>query len=73
MLGAMLRPSRGGRKVLTGVGATRAEDLVFLGALAESGAFTPVIDRTYPLAQIADAHAHVDSGRKRGNVVIALS
>jgi NADPH:quinone reductase-like Zn-dependent oxidoreductase len=73
MLGAMLRPSRGGRKVLTGVGATRVEDLVFLGALAESRAFTPVIDRTYPLAQIADAHAYVDSGRKRGNVVIAIS
>jgi NADPH:quinone reductase-like Zn-dependent oxidoreductase len=33
----------------------------------------PVIDRTYPLAQIADAHGHVDTGRKRGNVVIALS
>ena len=73
MLGAMLRPSRGGRTVLTGVGTTRREDLLFLGELAESGAFTPVIDRTYPLARIAEAHAYVDTGRKKGSVVITLS
>jgi NADPH:quinone reductase-like Zn-dependent oxidoreductase len=73
ILGATLRPSRGGRKVLTGVNATRAQDLIFLGGLAESGQLTPVIDRTYPLTQIADAHAHVDSGHKRGNVVITFA
>jgi NADPH:quinone reductase-like Zn-dependent oxidoreductase len=72
MLGAMLRPSRAGRQVLTGVGATRAEDLLFLATLAESGALKPVIDRTYPLARIVDAHAYVDTGRKRGNVVVTL-
>jgi NADPH:quinone reductase-like Zn-dependent oxidoreductase len=55
------------------VNTTRAEDLRFLGGLAESGQLTPVIDRTYPLAQIADAHAYVDSGRKRGNVVIMFA
>jgi NADPH:quinone reductase-like Zn-dependent oxidoreductase len=73
ILGATLRPSRGGRRVLTGVNATRAEDLRFLGSLAEAGAFKPVIDRTYPFARIADAHAHVDSGHKKGSVVITLS
>jgi NADPH:quinone reductase-like Zn-dependent oxidoreductase len=73
MLGAMLRPSRAGRKVLTGVGTARREDLLFLGELAESGAFKPVIDRTYPLARIAEAHAYVDTGRKKGSVVITLS
>jgi NADPH:quinone reductase-like Zn-dependent oxidoreductase len=71
-LGALVRPSRAGRKVLAGVGATRAEDLRFLGSLAESGAFKPVIDRTYPFTRIADAHALVDTGHKKGNVVIAL-
>jgi len=73
MLGAMLRPSRAGRKVLVGVSATRGEDLRVLGELAESGALRPVIDRTYPLARIADAHAFVDTGRKKGSVVITLS
>ena len=72
MLGGMLRPSRAGRKVLTGVSATRSEDLLVLGALADSGAFKPVIDRTYPLAHIADAHAYVDTGRKKGSVVITI-
>src|SRR5262245_32315173 len=72
MLGGMLKPSRAGRQVLTGVGATRAEDLLFLATLAESGALRPVIDRTYPLALIVEAHSYVDTGRKRGNVVVTL-
>jgi NADPH:quinone reductase-like Zn-dependent oxidoreductase len=46
--------------------------LAALRALAESGAFKPVIDRTYPFARIVDAHAYVDTGRKKGNVVITL-
>jgi NADPH:quinone reductase-like Zn-dependent oxidoreductase len=73
MLGATLRKSRGGRQVLTGVSATRVEDLISLGGLAESGALRPIIDRTYPLARIADAHAYVDTGRKKGSVVVTLS
>jgi NADPH:quinone reductase-like Zn-dependent oxidoreductase len=72
MIGAMVWPSRGGRKVLSGMAGVRTADLLFLRALAEAGAFKPVIDRTYPFARIADAHAYVDTGRKRGNVVIAL-
>jgi NADPH:quinone reductase-like Zn-dependent oxidoreductase len=58
--------------VLAGVGATRAEDLLFLATLAESGALKAVIDRTYPLARIVDAHSYVDTGRKRGSVIVTL-
>jgi NADPH:quinone reductase-like Zn-dependent oxidoreductase len=72
MVGALVWSSRAGRHVLSGVGSVRAADLLLLRALAESGAFKPVIDRTYPFARIADAHAHVDTGRKKGNVVITL-
>lgn len=72
MIGAMVWSSRGGRKVLSGVASVRTADLLFLRTLAEAGSFKPVIDRTYPFARIADAHAYVDTGRKRGNVVIAL-
>jgi NADPH2:quinone reductase len=68
----MLRPSRGGRHVITAVGSSRLDDLVLLKTLAEAGALKPVIDRTYPLKRIADAHAHVDTGRKKGSVVITL-
>ena len=72
MCGGMLWPSRGGRLMLTGVGSIRAEDLLFLGSLAESGAVRSVVDRTYPFSRIRDAHAYVDTGHKRGNVVITL-
>jgi len=48
------------------------EELRFLASLAESGQFKPVIDRRYPFERIAEAHRYVDTGRKKGNVVITL-
>ncbi|MCL1919290.1 MAG: zinc-binding dehydrogenase [Peptococcaceae bacterium] len=48
------------------------EDLRFLSELTQNGIYTPVIDRVYPLEQIVDAHAYVDTGRKKGNVVITI-
>lgn len=60
------------RKVIAGPASGRAEDLRFLAGLAEVGEFTPVIDRRYPFERIADAHAYVETGRKKGNVVITL-
>ncbi|MBI4307042.1 MAG: NAD(P)-dependent alcohol dehydrogenase [Chloroflexi bacterium] len=71
-ISARVRPSRSGRKVLAGVARGRAEDLRLLAELAESGAFKPVIDGTYPLDRIVDAHAHVETHHKKGNVVVSL-
>jgi len=50
----------------------RREDLVLLGELATTGEIRPVIDRTYALDDIVDAHRYVDNGHKRGNVVITV-
>jgi NADPH:quinone reductase-like Zn-dependent oxidoreductase len=40
--------------------------------LIESGAFRPVIDRTFPLAQAAEAHAHLEAGDHLGKVVLTV-
>jgi NADPH:quinone reductase-like Zn-dependent oxidoreductase len=60
------------KKVIAGPAAGRAEDLRLLAELAQAGAFKPVIDRRYPFGQIAEAHRYVDTGRKRGNVVLTM-
>jgi NADPH:quinone reductase-like Zn-dependent oxidoreductase len=60
------------KKVIAGPAAVRAEDLRVLADLAAAGEFKPVIDRRYPFEQIADAHRYVDTGHKKGNVIITL-
>ncbi|GAA1979468.1 NAD(P)-dependent alcohol dehydrogenase [Microbacterium pumilum] len=64
---------RHGISVITGPGPYRAADLQHVMYLAEVGDIRPVIDRTYPLDDIAQAHRYVDTGRKRGSVVIQVA
>ena len=63
--GACVSVDDGTPKLLT-------SDLTLLRQFAESGQIRPVIDRCYRLDQIVEAHRYVDTGHKRGNVVVTL-
>lgn len=60
------------RRVAAGPVSGTAGDLKFLADLASDGVYRPVIDRWYPFEKMPEAHRHVDSGRKRGNVVVRV-
>ncbi len=61
---------RKGQKVAFPVPSHDKAMIEYLANLLGTGAFTPVIDRTYPLDQIVEAYEYVESGQKIGNVVI---
>ena len=49
-----------------------SEDLAILADLMQAGTVTPVIDRRYPLSEVADAIAYIEEGHARGKVVVYM-
>lgn len=61
------------KKAIAALASYKQEDLDQLKRMVEAGQIKPVIDRTYPLEHIADAHRYVESGLKAGNVVVSIN
>jgi NADPH:quinone reductase-like Zn-dependent oxidoreductase len=65
--------SRGsGKRVsISGSGGTR-ENQAYLRGLVEAGRLHPVVDRSFPLDQMVEAHRYAETGQKLGNIVVVV-
>ena len=70
--GRLLAPFVQQRDLLV-VGKINRQNLSFIAKLIEDRKLTPVIERTYPLAEAADAVRHLEAGHARGKIIVTMA
>ncbi|BDD12635.1 alcohol dehydrogenase (plasmid) [Fulvitalea axinellae] len=69
----LLKSVFGGRRIVAGVARETKEDLLRIRELLAKGMFCPLIGQRYSLAELPEAHAHAESGHKRGNLSVKVA
>jgi len=72
LLGSLMSRNGGKKMGSMGIAKVNQEDLVFLGELLKAGKIAPVLDRSYPLSEIAEAIRYVEEKHAQGKVVITV-
>ena len=72
MLAMLWAPLLTGKKVIAGPAEERVDDIIHIAHLVAKGVLKPTVDRIYAFDDMVAAHSYVDTGRKRGSVVITL-
>ena len=72
MVRALWTSMTGSKKVMFAFAGSKPQDLIALRDLVEAGKLRAVIDRRYPLERASEAHAYVDTGRRKGTVVLTV-
>jgi NADPH:quinone reductase-like Zn-dependent oxidoreductase len=73
ILGKLTSKAGGKRVVFMGIARVTKEDLTVIKALLETGKIVPVIDKTYPFRETAEAIRHLETGHARGKIIIAVA